>query len=52
MKKQLAILIVKKRDEYLNIVVKALEKAGFTVIQEQDGYFESKYIIAEGEETE
>lgn len=34
MKKQLAILIVKKSDAYLNTVVKALEASGFTVVQQ------------------
>lgn len=50
MKKQLAILIVKKNDDYSNTVVKALEKSGFTVVQQEDGLLENKYIIAEGEE--
>ena len=47
MNKKLAELTVRKSADYFNNVVKALEDAGFTVIQEQDGLIEDKYVIAD-----
>lgn len=55
MNKKLAELTVRKSSDYYNKVVKTLEDAGFTVIQEQDGLIEDKYVIgdkAEGEDKE
>ena len=45
--KKLATLTVVKSKDYNNTVVNALKDAGFTVVQEQDGLIEDKYIIAE-----
>ena len=50
--KKLATLIVTKSNDYKNTIVKALKEAGFTVVQEQDGFIEDKYIIAEKAESE
>lgn len=50
--KKLAELKVKKSADYSNTVVKALKEAGFTVVQEQDGFIEDIYIIAESEDKE
>ena len=52
MYKKLAELTVKKSADYYNKVVKALEDAGFTVIQEQDGLIEDKYVIGDNAESE
>ena len=45
--KRLAILTVTKSTDYSNKVVNALKEAGFTVIQEQDGFIEDKYVIGD-----
>lgn len=46
---KLATLTVTKAFDYDNTVVKTLIEAGFTVVQECNGIYETKYIIAEGE---
>ena len=50
--KRLAILTVTKSTDYSNKVVNALKEAGFTVIQEQDGLIEDKYVIGDRAESE
>ena len=45
--KKLATLAVIKSTDYNNTVISALKDAGFTVVQEQDGLIEDRYIIAE-----
>ena len=45
--KKLATLTVVKSSDFKNTVVRALEEAGFIVVQEQDGFIEDIYIIAE-----
>ena len=50
--RELAILMVKKSADYSNTVVSALKKSGFTVVLEQDGLIEDRYIIAEREDEE
>jgi len=50
--KRLAILTVTKSTDYNNTVVNALKEAGFTIIQEQDGMIEDKYIIGDKAESE
>ena len=50
--KKLAELKVINSQDYNGEVVKALEKAGFTVIEELKCSFETHYIIATSEEQE
>ena len=50
--KKLAELKVNNSQDYYGTTVKALEKAGFTVIEEVKGLFETHYIIAIGEPQE
>ena len=50
--KKLATLTVKKSADWSNTVVKALKESGFTIVQEQDGFIEDIYIIAESEDKE
>ena len=49
MKKKLAELKVNNSEDYFGTIVKALEKAGFTVIEEVKTSFETHYIIATSE---
>jgi len=48
MLKQLATLKVNKNADYCGEIVKKLEEAGFTIIEELDGIIETHYIIAKG----
>lgn len=50
--KKLAELKVNNSQDYYGTIVKALEKAGFTVIEEVKCSFETHYIIATGEKRE
>ena len=45
--KRLALLIVTKSTDYNNKVVNTLKEAGYTVIQEQDGLIEDRYVIGD-----
>ena len=48
--KKLAELKVNNSQDYYGTIVKALEKAGFTVIEEVKTSLETHYIIATSEE--
>lgn len=50
--KRLALLTVTKSTDYNNKVVNTLKEAGFTVIQEQDGLIEDRYVIGDKAESE
>ena len=47
--KKLAELKVNNSQDYYGTIVKALEKAGFTVVEEVKTSFETHYIIATSE---
>ena len=48
--KKLAELKVNNSQDYYGTIVKTLEKAGFTVVEEVKTSFETYYIIATSEE--
>lgn len=50
MTKKLAELKVNNSQDYYGTIVKALEKADFTVVEEVKTSFETHYIIATSEE--
>ena len=49
MTKKLAELKVYNSQDYYDTIIKALEKAGFTVVEEVKTSFETHYIIATSE---
>lgn len=50
MLKKLAVLDVRKSDDYHGKVVKALEAAGFVVVRDIETTFDATYTIAEQDE--